>query len=152
VEFWAEMHMRLANTETAWIVVDPPIVEKKKVMAQNYERPVYKPTIDLSQISKKERKERREWTAGVCIPCPPPDLLGVKFGAFTVVNRITGKWVVECICGAIEYRSSKAVLNPANTFDACVECRRPVGKLRSDIFKETGVQVSWEDCFKYIYE
>jgi hypothetical protein len=159
IEFWGEMRKRLADQETAWILSDPAghgSPEKKKVVAQVNERPSYEPTVDLSKIKRytigpKIKRGKEESTRGIAVPCAPPDLLGVKFGRFTVERRLTGKWEVRCACGAMEVRKSKAIRNPANTFDACVECRRPVRKLHTDIFKETGVEVSWEDCFWYIY-
>jgi hypothetical protein len=129
------------------------------VVAEVGNRPVYEPSVDLSEIkqytrgaiTKQEKKAKSEQENNLSTSHIPPDLVGVKFGRFTVLRRIKGKWEVECECGAIDHRSSKAVLNPSNTFDCCEECRKPLGELRSKIHRETGVDVLWEDCFQQIY-
>jgi HNH endonuclease len=160
IEFFGEMRERLVNEATSWIVEAPEDLsvvhyQQKHVAPQTIQRPRYDTSVDLSKIktytrnakTKQERKDVAHYTDAN----RPPDLYGVRFGAFIVTRRLVGKWEVQCICGAIDHRSTKAVLNPANTFDACVDCRKPVGKLRSDIYKETGIEVSWEDCFQHIY-
>lgn len=158
IEFFGEMRERLVNESTSWIVEAPDNLnvvhyQRQYIVPQPIPRPYYEAVIDLSKIKTYTRgaKTKQERKLKPSTPCPPPDLLGVRFGAFTVVNRIVGKWVVQCICGAIDHRTSKAVLNPANSFDACEDCRKPVGKLRSDILKETGVEVTWDDCFQHVY-
>lgn len=163
IEFWSERQERLARMETAWIhsfdAKNP--VEKKAVFAQEHNRPTYTAIFDLSKITnytrgaitkqEKKGKPHDEQERNLSTSHIPPDLLGVKFGLLTVVRRITGKWEVKCACGTIENRSSKSVINPANTFDACVECRKPLGELRSRTYRETGVQLSWEECFQQLY-
>lgn len=63
-----------------------------------------------------------------------PNLVGAKFGRFTVVGclddtngasrkEIPIKWVVRCACGDYEVRTSRAVRNPANSEDRCRVCR-----------------------------
>ncbi len=180
IEFFGEMRERLVNEATSWIVEGPqdvnvvhyqrlesapiyyPPTEKRFLQPIPTTRPVYTATFDISKITSVSRtlktsKERKAHKVHVgqennhSNSHIPVDLVGVKFGAFTVARRLTGKWEVECICGAIDHRQTKAILNPKNTFDACEDCRRPVGKLRSDIFRETGVEVTWEDCFAHIY-
>lgn len=164
IEFFGEMRERLVNEATSWIVEGPQdtnVVHNhpRSVVPYHGDRVVHVATVDLSRIKQytrgaktKQEKKHKGQENNFSTSHIPPDLVGVKVGVFTVLRRLTGKWEVECICGAIEHRSSKAVLNPANTFDACVDCRIPVQKLRSDIFKEFGVDVTWEDCFQYIYE
>lgn len=166
IEFFGEMRERLVNETTSWIVEGPQdlnVVHNQPRSVVPQQRSVHVATVDLGRIKQyprgaktnKERKEQKKHEGqenNFSTSHIPPDLVGVKFGAFTVLRRLTGKWEVECMCGAIDHRSSKAVLNPANTFDACDDCRRPIDKLRRDIFKEFGVDVSWEDCFRYIYE
>lgn len=145
-EFWGEMKTRLEDTKTAWLVKeDMPNLTTPPTFMPNLSK-----IVKFTHANKTKKEINKELnTPTACLPRP---LLGTRFGGFTVVRRITGKWEVQCMCGAIEYRTSKAVLNTANTFDACVECRKPIGKLKSDIFKEFGVDVTWEDCFRHIYE
>jgi hypothetical protein len=67
------------------------------------------------------------------LPMKPParnevDLTGLTFGRFTVMGKYTVKskqamWVVRCLCGRYETRSSKAIRNPENHADRCDECR-----------------------------
>jgi hypothetical protein len=159
VEFWGEMRARLANLETAWILYDVNGPQQKRlVIPETGFRPKYLPTVDLAKIAqytkiaKKGKGSKAGKNATDSPPADMPMLTGYRFGGFTVGRRIAGAWEVKCFCGTVEHRSTKAVRNPNNVFDACVGCRKPVGKLRSDIYKATGVEVSWEDCFKYIYE
>lgn len=54
------------------------------------------------------------------------DLTGLKFGRFKVIGysaEKSGRWVVRCQCGNYEFRTSKAIKNPNNDRDMCVECR-----------------------------
>lgn len=139
----------------------PYIKTGHTVMPEIGHRPAYEPSIDLSEIklytrgaiTKQEKKEKQnnDQENNFSTSHVPTDLLGVKFGLFTVVRRIKGKWEAKCICGTVENRYSKAILNPANSFDACIECRKPLGELRSKTYRETGVEISWEDCFQQIY-
>ena len=59
------------------------------------------------------------------------NLVGCKRGRLTVVgifkNRPKGervKWVVRCVCGDYETRSSKALKNDNNNDDMCSICRK----------------------------
>ncbi len=59
-----------------------------------------------------------------------PNLIGAKFGWFTVIglakktNQMSrGKWVVRCVCGTYAYRQSKSIRNPDNSHDCCRDCR-----------------------------
>lgn len=154
IEFFGEMRERLVNEATSWIVEGPEdenVVHRQmhRVVPQIVQRPVYESTVDLSKITQYTRAaETKQGTAKSPLRS---DLLGIKFGALLVVERIAGKWVVECICGAIEHRSTKAVLNPANKSDSCEDCRRPVGRLRTDIWHEFGVELAYEDVFQHVY-
>jgi hypothetical protein len=55
-------------------------------------------------------------------------MVGIKFGRFTVVSyyRWTknkkDQWVVRCACGVLTVRSGKAIRNPANAEDRCLDC------------------------------
>lgn len=89
---------------------------------------------------------------GSGLPHGCPDLRGIKYGGLTVLKYVgKGRWDVVCMCGTKEVRTTRAVRNPCNTFDACVECRKPIGRLRSDFLKSTGKDVPWEVCFQYLY-
>ena len=49
-----------------------------------------------------------------------------KFGKFTVIGlsaHSKGRWVVRCECGEHEFRTAKAIKNPANAQDACAKCK-----------------------------
>lgn len=137
IEFFGEMRERLVNEATSWIVEGPEdenVVHRQmhRIVPQIVQRPVYEATVDLSKIKQytrgaKIKKERKEDKTVPGISPLRSDLLGTKFGALTILGRVTGKWVVECMCGAIEHRSTKAVLNPNNKSDSCAACRRPVG-------------------------
>jgi hypothetical protein len=153
IEFWGEMKARLEAEKTAWIYNFS--TEKRTITPSSVPLPMYTATVDLSKVPQYPNgaRTKKERNANQNLPNTLPNLRGQKFGAFTVIGWIgeEGRWEVICICGTKEVRTTRAVRNPLNTFDACVECRKPVGKLRSDIFKETGIEVSWEDCFQYVY-
>ena len=54
------------------------------------------------------------------------DLSGAEFGKFTVIGlsaHSKGRWVVRCECGEHEFRTAKAIKNPANNNDACAKCK-----------------------------
>jgi len=54
------------------------------------------------------------------------DHSGAKFGKFIVIGlsaHSKGRWVVRCECGEHEFRTTKAIKNPANTQDACAKCK-----------------------------
>jgi hypothetical protein len=63
-----------------------------------------------------------------------PNLDGVRFGSFTVIKNVgkrgtqNSKWLCKCDCGLEEYKSHRAIRNPKNQNDACVECRRRIYK------------------------
>lgn len=57
------------------------------------------------------------------------DLTGRRFGRMVVVGKFSrgeGKlkptWLVRCACGDYETRKSRAINNPINTDDKCVQC------------------------------
>lgn len=55
-----------------------------------------------------------------------PDLTGVSFGRFRVIGFARdrrSKWVVRCVCGIYEMRTTKAIRNPLNSTDRCRSCR-----------------------------
>lgn len=153
IEFWAERTARIERDKTTWIY---EFDSKQNTMTPvAYEKIIYPLQIAIPRgkripVQSKEKKPQGG-TANHTAANMPPDLAGVKFGRFTVLRRLTGKWEVLCECGAIDHRSSKAVTNPANGWDACDDCRQPIGRLRSDIYKATGVEFSWEECFTKIY-
>jgi len=59
-----------------------------------------------------------------------PNLLGIKVGRLSVLGVYddptqTGRglrWVVRCVCGDYELRSTKAMRNPSNNEDQCRKC------------------------------
>jgi len=138
-----------------------PIAKPRLIIPVEYPRPVYAVPEQLKEIkhytrgarTKKERNaERKKVQEHMSAANLPPDLVGVKFGILTVEKWIgAGKWEVVCVCGNREQRRTRAVRNPANTFDACVECRKPIEKLKIDYYKGTGKKVSCEVCFEYLY-
>lgn len=79
------------------------------------------------------------------VPRDMPNLIGVRFGRFTVVglekemkNR---GWVCRCDCGDFETRKTRAVRNPNNFGDRCHECRDRAFEVRDYVFAKTGRQV-----------
>ena len=81
------------------------------------------------------------------------DLTGAKVGWLRVLGIYDGKthkmakWVVRCVCGHYEVRTSKALKNPNNQNDKCYKCRNleylrkrdadiQSGKYKAKIFKE----------------
>lgn len=59
------------------------------------------------------------------------DVTGREFGRMRVIGYLgrhkgknsKGRWLVKCSCGDYEARSVKAITNPNNSSDMCVECR-----------------------------
>lgn len=58
------------------------------------------------------------------------DLTNRRFGRFTVVGLLENatrkkkaRWLVRCDCGDYEQRGAKAICNPRNIIDLCIECR-----------------------------
>ena len=59
------------------------------------------------------------------------DLRGYKYASLTVIGladeqnlKKNSRWVVRCRCGRYEYRKARAIRNPANATDCCVQCYR----------------------------
>ncbi len=52
------------------------------------------------------------------LPSDVPELIGRKFGRFTVIGAHASspplRWIVRCVCGRYETRKTRAVMNPAN--------------------------------------
>ena len=75
------------------------------------------------------------------------DLTGVIKGRFTVVGfsgDVKAKWVVRCLCGNYEHRTSKAINNPKNTTERCYECRRLIESKRNYHYQNTGVDLTYD--------
>lgn len=75
------------------------------------------------------------------------DLTGSRRGRLVVVGLSDGaglKWVMRCDCGAYVVRTNKAANNPANTADACEECRHVLYLKRADVHRRTGKDVELE--------
>jgi len=151
IEFWGEMKHRLEAEKTAWIYEFN--ADKESITPAPSQPSMFSSVEAILRTTSKPSSPKN-------LPQGTPNLRGVRFGALTVISWVGKRttsasakpsWMVKCICGAVEYRTTRAIRNPQNSFDACVKCRRPVGKLRSDIFKETGVEVTWDDCFQHIY-
>jgi hypothetical protein len=54
-------------------------------------------------------------------------LAGRRFGRFIVLGlsvEFRGRWVCRCDCGNYEFRTAKAIRNPANHIDRCHPCRK----------------------------
>ncbi len=84
----------------------------------------YKPKKKVVQCHWGAPPEMRRVPRGV------PNLTGVSFGGFRVMGLYTGTkhrggalWVVRCVCGDYETRSSRAIKNPKNAQDCCELCR-----------------------------
>lgn len=59
------------------------------------------------------------------------DLRGYKYGRMTVIGladeqnlKKNSRWVVRCSCGRYEHRKARAIRNPENARDCCVQCYR----------------------------
>lgn len=89
---------------------------------------------------------------------PTPDLSehpevvvsGMKFGKFTVLKKAStgpARYACVCECGVTELRSSKAIRNKNNKYDACKECRDFVYNTRRNLYARTGVDVDYEVAF-----
>ena len=66
------------------------------------------------------------------------NLTGTKFGQMTVIGISADHkkvWVVRCVCGKYETRSSKAIKNPNNQDDCCQWCRHLKYLQRKDAYK-----------------
>ena len=87
--------------------------------------------------SQRKDGDAQHWKAPPkTVPVPDdnkgPSLIGAKVGRFTVVGYLgklsnkpaaKGRWLVKCTCGDYEARSAKAIKNPRNHVDMCVDCR-----------------------------
>jgi hypothetical protein len=67
------------------------------------------------------------------------DMTGIRFGNFRVIGlaeknskKIT--WVCKCLCGAYEFRTKRAIQNPANSKDRCSKCRDFIAKKRDAVY------------------
>jgi hypothetical protein len=76
---------------------------------------------------------RAHWDAPPpCMPVPRSalNITGFTCGRLTVIGLIgrggtgarTASWLVRCVCGTYEARTSKAIRNPANAHDRCQFC------------------------------
>ncbi|MDK9373397.1 hypothetical protein QQF54_08520 [Lelliottia sp. V106_10] len=81
-------------------------------------------------------------------------LKGHRFGRMAVIGiaalQPTQKkggmrFVVRCACGVYTYRRSQAIRNPKNKTDCCDNCRHLLHLKRSEIYRRTGKEVSWEE-------
>lgn len=54
------------------------------------------------------------------------DLSGAKVGDLTVLGmrKFKGGWVCRCVCGIYTVRKGRAIKNPSNDWDSCIECRK----------------------------
>lgn len=74
-------------------------------------------------------------------------MIGRKFGRLTVMwlggkpGDDPSRYVCRCACGAYEHRSGKAICNPKNDRDACVECRLIARRKAADYYRQTGRRV-----------
>jgi hypothetical protein len=86
-----------------------------------------------------------------------PQLIGKRFGRMTIIGHVAGsgesssRWLARCDCGNEEVRKARAAINKLNDIDACVECRKPLGKYRSDYFHATGVELDPKYVFYEFY-
>jgi hypothetical protein len=53
------------------------------------------------------------------------DFTGFRFARFTVIGMSTApyRWVVRCDCGVYCIRKRRAINNPENVQDRCLECK-----------------------------
>lgn len=83
------------------------------------------------------------------VPTSIPDLIGTKFGRLTVVGVLDdcdgeprkdkkALWVVRCVCGDYETRTSKAIRNLRNADDRCQMCAHLKHLQRREIRDRTG--------------
>ncbi|WP_168169281.1 hypothetical protein [Kushneria phosphatilytica] len=77
------------------------------------------------------------------VPSGMPNLTGMKRGRMTVIGLLAdeskkAKWVVRCVCGWYETRSSKAIRNPKNMQERCQECRHLAYLQRNETWRRTG--------------
>ena len=117
-----------------------------KVVGKGYK---YKPGIKPS-----DNKERESDT---CFPLADyqetfsAKLHGIKFGRLTTIgaSAIKGSgngrkkvrmWVCRCSCGMFVYRTPKAIKNPKNDADACIECRHHMAKKKSELWRRAGIE------------
>jgi hypothetical protein len=77
------------------------------------------------------------------------NLTGKKFGRFVVMGLYQSEprggsqgrkniWLVRCACGDYESRTTKAVKNPSNKEDRCLECRHTLKLKKQDLFRTAG--------------
>ena len=79
---------------------------------------------------------------------PNYDVTGIKFGRLRVIGYLgKGKWQCKCTCGNYNSRSLKAISNPKNNVDACVECRDLAHIKRKMDYIRTGKDKKVEDYY-----
>ena len=79
------------------------------------------------------------------LPKEAENLAGRKMGRLTVIGYFGShhkdrgsRWVVRCLCGGYEVRTSKAIRNPANKLDCCWKCHHLADIQKSVEFLRTG--------------
>lgn len=81
-------------------------------------------------------------------PLTTQDLTGTRSGRLAVIGlhaKIKGRWVVRCDCGAYEVRTAKALRNPKNRNDRCVECWKTAGAKKHHAWLTTGREIDARD-------
>lgn len=97
----------------------------------------------------KYTSSRDTWTAPKPVfPFPGPrqeDLTGRLYGRMTVIgylgndnSKAQARWLVRCVCGNYEKRTTRAVRNPANVGDRCQPCSYLRYIQRRAVFDRTG--------------
>jgi len=82
------------------------------------------------------------------LPFNAPNLVGVRFGRFTVLGMHAtkkGAWVVQCDCGDYEIRKSKAIQNPKNYGDRCTLCRNAAYQRKDYEYRTHGHELDIQD-------
>lgn len=75
-------------------------------------------------------------------------LVGLKQGWLVVTSSLpTGIWLTVCRCGRYEQRRRKALLNPENREDCCVDCRRRLYRMCEIYHEITGEWKNARDFF-----
>lgn len=73
---------------------------------------------------------------------PSHNLIGRRFGKLTVIGYYSvgkkARWLVRCICGDYEVRSSRAVKNPENNGDCCKICQHTIHLRTKDLYLKVG--------------
>lgn len=101
-------------------------------------------------ITKMPPKQSREIAGNTGSKEPIDNLVGVKFGRFTVLRKASvapARYEVKCECGNVELRSSKAIINKNNALDCCTKCREFVYSVRSGIYYRTNVRIAEQAAY-----